>query len=256
VRGALEDNETMFPRAAVSLWIGVVAIAVSTLAAPHAADAGTSGETQTPNTAGQPAVEQIGPNLYRVGRIRVDVARRELTVGGTINPDVRTLEFIANARDGQRAYETAVTLDTDAFTFNTALLLIGLDRSRTRNAPKSHFDPARPEGDTVDISFECPGRECQRMPAEHLMYDQTTKSVLSKGTWVYTGSMFLPDGRYFAQVDGTLVSFVHDPASIIEYAAGAGLNRYGSIILNPNLGLPAGTNVTMTFRALRPAPAR
>ena len=224
---------------------------------PAIALAGQSPKPGEPQAApGQPAVERLGTNLYRVGRIRVDTARREISVAGSINPDVRTLEFIANGRDGLRAYETAVTLDTDAVTFNTALLLIGLDRSRSRNAPTRHFDAARPEGDAVEISFECAGRECQRMPAERLMYDQTMKEALAGGTWVYTGSAFLPDGRYLAQVDGSLVGFVHDPASIIEYAVGAGLNRYGSIVLNPNLGLSAGTAVTMTFKALRPPTAR
>jgi hypothetical protein len=233
---------------ALAILIPALALAAQAVESPR------PGAPQAP--PGQPAVEKLGPNLYRVGRIRVDTARREMSVAGTINPDVKTLEFIANGRDGLRAYETAVTLDTDAVTLNTALLLIGLDRSRSRKAPTRHFDPAIPEGDAVEISFECAGRECQRMPVERLMFDQTTKEPLAGGTWVYTGSAFLPDGRYLAQVDGTLVSFVHDPASIIEYAVGAGLNRYGSIILNPNLGLSAGTAVTMTFKALRPPAAR
>jgi hypothetical protein len=219
--------------------------------------AAQGGSTQKPaesqSAPNQPAVERLGPNLLRIGSIRVDTATRELTVGGTVNPDVRTMEFIANAREGLRAYETAVTLDTDGITFNAALLLIGLDRSRSKNAPTIHFDRAVPSGDTVEISIECPGRECQRFPAERLMYDQEAKGPLSNGTWVYTGSMFLPDGRYFAQVDGALIGFVHDPASIIEYAAGAGLNRYGSIILNPNLGLPSGTAILLKVKALRPS---
>jgi hypothetical protein len=197
----------------------------------------------------QPKVERLGPNLVRLGSIRVNTATRELTVAGTVNPDVRTLEFIANARDGVKAYETAVTLDTDAITFNAALLLLGLDRSRSKNIPTIHFDKATPIGDTVEIFIECPKKECQRLPAERLMYDQETKNTMANGSWVYTGSTFLPDGRYLAQVDGALVGFVHDPASIIEYAAGAGLNRYGSIVFNPMLGLSAGTAVTLTVKA-------
>jgi hypothetical protein len=228
---------------------------VFTVTAPAVAQRGNA--QKEPETAvNQAAVERLGPTLFRVGSIQVDVARRELSVAGTVNPDVRTLEFIANARDGARAYETVVTLQTDAVTFNTALLLIGLDRTRSRNAPTAHFDPAIPEGDTVEIFIECPGKECQRMPAERLMYDQDAKRTPEGGSWVYTGSTFLPDGRYLAQLDGSLVGFVHDPASIIEYAAGAGLNRYGSIIFNPNVGLIAGTNVTMIVRAVRPPPAR
>ena len=206
-------------------------------------------------TKGQPPVEKLGPNLLRVGTIRVDTAAREITVAGTVNPDVRTLEFIANARGGVKAYETAVTLDTDAITFNAALLLIGIDKSRSRNAPTRHFDPAVPAGDAVEITLDCPKRECQRVPAERLMLDQETKTTASKGTWVYTGSSFLSDGRYLAEVDGALIGFVHDPASIIEYAAGAGLNRYGTIVFNSNLGLSAGTGITLTVKAIKPAGA-
>lgn len=206
--------------------------------------------------ANQAAIERLGPTLYRVGSIHVDVARREITVMGTVNPDVRTLEFIANARGGLRAYETAITLDTDAITFNTALLLIGLDRTRSRNAPTAHFDPAVPVGDGVEIFLECPKGECERMPAERLMFDQDAKRSPDGGAWVYTGSSFLPDGRYLAQTDGSLVGFVHDPASIIEYSVGAGLNRYGSIVFNTTVGLAAGTAVTMTVRAVGPPRAR
>jgi hypothetical protein len=241
----------MSGRLTISIGLFVLATLAPRLAFAQVGGPPGAGEAQ--GNAKPPAVERLGPNLYRVGSIRVDVARREVSVAGTVNPDVRTLEFIANGRDGLRAYETAVTLDTDGVTFNTALLLIGLDRSRARNAPRNHFDPAVAEGDPVDVSITCPGHECQRMPAERLMYDTGTKRVLSGGSWVYTGSSFLPDGRYLAQIDGTLVSFVHDPASIIEYASGAGLNRYGSIVLNPNLGLPAKTAVTVIIRSLRPA---
>lgn len=213
---------------------------------------GAGGQKPAEGTPPQPQakVERLGPNLVRLGSINVNTATKELMVAGTVNPDVRTLEFIANARDGVKAYETAVTLDTDAITFNAALLLIGLDRSRSKNIPTAHFDKATPIGDTVEIFIECPKKECQRMPAERLMFDQETKTAASNGSWVYTGSSFLADGRYLAQVDGALVGFVHDPASVIEYAAGAGLNKYGSIVFNPNVGLAAGTAVTLTVKAL------
>ena len=217
-----------------------------------AAQAGPAGQKPADPAAPQPQakVERLGPNLVRLGTINVNTATKELMVAGTVNPDVRTLEFIANARDGVKAYETAVTLDTDAITFNAALLLIGLDRSRSKNIPTAHFDKATPIGDTVEITIECPKKECQRMPAERLMFDQESKTTAATGSWVYTGSSFLSDGRYLAQVDGALIGFVHDPASVIEYAAGAGLNKYGSIVMNPNLGLAAGTAITLTVKAV------
>jgi hypothetical protein len=199
-----------------------------------------------------PPVERLGPSLFRVASIQVDTAKRQITVTGKVNADVTTLEYIANTASGNKAYETAFTLDTDAYAFNASLLLIGLDRSRTRNAPRGHFDPSVPEGDKVEIFIECPKGECKRFPAERLIYDNQTKQPVSDASWVYTGSLVLPDGRYLAHVDGVLVSFSHNPASVIELASGAGLSKYGSIVLNPTLGLTPGAAITMTIRAIAP----
>jgi len=195
------------------------------------------------------AIEKVGPNLYRLGSVRVDTANREVSVSGKINPNVSTLEFVANTREGWRAYESAVTLDTNAITFNAALVLIGLDGSHAKGVPKFHFDPTALAGDVVTISLECPGGECQRMPAERVLYDQSKKEPVSGGRWIYTGSSFTPYGQYAADLGAVLVGFVHDPATIIEYSVGAGIGRYGQIVMNPNLGIAADTAITMTVKA-------
>jgi hypothetical protein len=156
---------------------------------------------------------------------------------------------VANTKDGWRAYESAVTLDTDAITFNAALLLIGLDGSHVKGTPKFHFDPTALTGDVVTIFLECPGGECARMPAERLMFDRQKKETVSGGKWIYTGSSFVPDGRFAADIGAVLIGFVHDPATVIEYSAGAGLGNYGQIVVNPNLGIPEGTAITLTVKA-------
>ena len=185
-----------------------------------------------------PPVEKVGDSQFRIGQVRIDTSRREVSVSGTVNAGVKVLEFIANTRSKRRAYESAVTLDADAIAYNAALLLIGLDPSRARGVPTRHFDPTTPEGDLVDIWLDCPRGECQHLPVERLMYDQEKKEALSGGTWVYTGSAFLPDGRYMADDGGVIIGFVHDPSSIIEYTGTGALNRFGAIVPNPTLGLP------------------
>src|SRR3954470_3995390 len=127
----------------VLLLIPALAAGQARESAPRSKDAQAS---PTP-----PTVEKLGDNLYRIGNIRVDTSRSEISVPGTINRDVTTLEFIANTRGGLKAYESALSLDTDAITFNTALILIGLNRTRARNTPTAHFDPATPDGDQVEI---------------------------------------------------------------------------------------------------------
>lgn len=199
-----------------------------------------------------PRIERTGPTTLRIGNITIDRAAREIRVTGTVNAKVQQLEFVANTPNGLKAYESALTLDTSAIAFNVALTIIGLDKAHARNVPRRHFDPATPEGDEVELWVECPGGECQRVPAERLLYDREKKAELTGGAWVYTGSSFIQNGPYWAEMDGVLIGFVHDPSSIIEYTGAAGLNRFGAIVMNPNLGLKEGGAVVFTLRAIAP----
>lgn len=214
---------------------------------------------ETPPTTAPP-VSKLGPNLYQLGEIRVDTSKREASVAGKVN-QVITLEFVANTRGGSKAYESALTLDTHAIAFNAAMLLIGLDKAHSR-VPTRHFDPQPPEGDRVELWIDwLRGSEKARTPVEQLLFDRETQRPIPASDWVYTGSVFLPESvlsptgtHYLADLDGVLIGFVHSPAPIIENVAGAGVQRYGSIVLNPNLGLAPETPITLTVKALGPSP--
>ncbi len=232
--------------------VSVGLLAITTVLGARGFAAAQDANAVQPN-AKPAAIEKLGPNLYRLGKIRVDTSNREVSVSGKINPDAQTLEFVANTKDGWRAYESALSLDTDAISFNAALVLIGLDGSHAKGQPKFHFDPSAVDGDAVVVTLECPGGECQRMPAERLMYDREKKEAVSGGKWIYTGSSFTPDNRYLADIGAVLIGFVHDPATVIEYSVGAGLGRYGQIITNPTLGLTPGTVIKITVKPAAPA---
>ena len=196
----------------------------------------------------QPPVEKLGPGRFRVGTIHVDTSAREISVPAHVN-QVEVLEFLANTRGGMKAYESALTLDTDAISFNLALVLIGLDRANAR-PPGWVFDPAEVKGDAVDMWLEVPrGDRRERLEIEQLLYDQSTKRPVRKGRWVYTGSTFLESGGYLAQVEGVLIGFMHSPAAVVEHADGIGIGGYGSIVLNPHLGLSPLMKLTLTLRA-------
>lgn len=206
--------------------------------------------SQAPPVAGQAqnqAVERLGKDLYRIGRTRVNTATREVTVTGTINP-VTVLEFLANPPRGLKAYESALTLDTDGVTFNTALVLTGLERTHARLLPGRVLD-----GDRVELWVDLPGPPPKRIRGERLIYDRSTNQEATDSAWIYTGSMFLENGRYLPDLDGVLIGFVQNRAAIIERTETYGVGRYGAIILNPNLGLQPGMTITLTVKALGPA---
>src|ERR1700722_9132129 len=90
------------------------------------------------------AVSKLGPGLFRIGEIKVDTTKREASAPGKVNA-VQTLEFVANTLGGMKAYESALTIDTNAITFNAAMLMIGLEKEHAK-VPTRHFDPIPPEG--------------------------------------------------------------------------------------------------------------
>lgn len=204
---------------------------------------GRSSARRTP-----PAPKKVGENLVRLGSILIDTKNNEVTVSGRVLPD-RILEFIASTKMGAKSYESAIELDTDAVTFNLAMIMIGLDRSRAV-VPQMHFGPTV-AGDPVDIWVEWgTGKASRKIRIDELLYDERAQKVPEMGAWVYTGSTMYPSGDFAAEVDGVLIGFVHDPASIIENTVGSGINAYGTIKLNPALKLQTGTAVKLTVKAI------
>ena len=208
------------------------------------------GHAQTKVRPPKSPVVKVRDGVYRVGMIEVDTVKKEMTVPGKANDNVSVLEFVANTAGGQKAYESAITMNTDGITFNTALLLIGMDPARSRT-PQRHFDPVAPKGDPLEIwvSWNIAGGT-KRVRIEQLLYDERTKLTMPEGPWVYTGSTFGQDGRYMADIDGVLIGFVHSPAPIIENPRKGAVDSYGSIVLNRNIGLLGGMPLVVTVKAV------
>ena len=208
----------------------------------------TDERPENPPKAAEP-VERLGPNLLRVGNVQVDTSAKEISVRGTVN-DVQNLEFLANTKDGFKAYESALELDTNAINFNLGLILIGLDSAHAV-VPRRQFDPELPRGDPVEIWIEWgESGSRRRIRAEQLVQDRITKELLTEGPWVYTGSVFTRErGAYLADIDGTLIGFMHTPSPILENPRPLP-GVFGNFIINPELNLKAGTSVLVTVRAL------
>ncbi len=204
---------------------------------------------RTPPPTAPSAIERLGKGLLRIGSIRIDSGKREISVPGTVN-DIQIVEFIANTKGGFKAYESAIELDANGINFNLALILIGLDKAHAV-APRYPKDPNLPAGDPVEIWIEwTDGGTTRRVRAEELVYNRETKQTLPEGAWVYTGSTFVADTTaYQADVDGVLIGFAHTPAAVIDRALPVP-EPYDANRINSALNLKPGTAVVLTVRAL------
>ena len=229
-------------------------VALSLCAIPAAAQQqpGKPPSPVHPDTPKPAAITKLSATTFRIGEMTIDTAAKTLSIAGTVN-DASTLEFLANTMKGAKAYESALTLNTNAVSFNAALLLLGLDPARSK--PSSvQFDPVAPEGDPVELSVTwIDGGKTRTAPIEELVFDQRSKRTLPKGPWVYTGSRFYDTGEhrfYLAEQDGVLIGFMHGPQSIIDNPRGDALGGFGFYVLNPSLGLKPNSQVTLTVKAL------
>jgi len=201
--------------------------------------------------APEPQVEDLGGGRYRIGTIEVDKEARRFTVPGTVIAlaDGAPIEFLAISRGGPKDYESLLELDVSAVEFNLACILIGLDRDKAVR-PQRHFDPVEVTGDVVDIRISWQGEDGEReIEIERLLKDANDAA---DHVWVYTGSLFLPDERYLAEIMGTLIGVVHDPGSIIQHQRGLGLGNYGAVTMDPDTAPPGGTPVSVTVFRVPP----
>jgi hypothetical protein len=66
--------------------------------------------------------------------------------------------------------------------------------------------------------------------------------------WIYIGSYLEPNSsRFGADTMGTVIGFVHDPASIVEHRTGLGIGAYGSVQVRKDRLPPIGTPVDLVL---------
>jgi len=193
------------------------------------------------------SIVKLGDNRFKIGNIVLDKTARSFEVPGKFLRTEPPIEFLAVAKNGQRGYESLLEFDVNVYEFNLACILIGLDTHKGL-PPKAHFDPTPVVGDAVeiDLHWEVNGKKYEHLASDFFLVNN---QKLKSGNWVYTGSTFLPKGGYLAEVaGGTLVGFVHDPASIIEHGQGFGPQSYGQLKLNKALIPAVNTPIKATFK--------
>ena len=204
----------------------------------------------------KPQIEKLGNEKYRIGSIRIDKTKRLITIPGKMlsYEGGKAIEFLATMKNGYKSYESVFMLDVNAFEFNLACILIGLDSSHAVPA-KFHFDSEPVKGDPVSIrvSWESNGKRVDYDVIELLTTGDAnpdTATVPSlPSIWSYTGSMFVEGDQYLAQMEGVLVGLVHDPASIIEHRTGLGLGNYGFVTIDASRAPQRGQEILITIQA-------
>jgi hypothetical protein len=194
-------------------------------------------------------VEKLGDERYRIGAITVDRSSSSFSVPGKIIHLTDALEYLAVSSNGMKEYESLLELTTLPGDFNLACILVGLDDENSVK-PRFQFDEEKAEGQRVAISLSWDNDgETETLSGANAL--QVGDDAFDDNHWVYIGSATGNYGKEFmADAGGTLISFVHDPYSIIDHRNGAGIGNYGLVTANVEVLPPIGTAITLTITVL------
>jgi hypothetical protein len=198
-----------------------------------------------------PRVVEYGPGLridYRVPLIEVDseVVMRQ-----------GALELFAYSRaQVPKEHETILRTDVSCDRVYQALGLIGLSPGRPMRYDVKTKTVELPTGDPVNVLVRYViERKTREQSACDWMLDAGTKKPMARTHWLFTGSRRDDDGRFAANIEGTLVTVVDFPSSLLGLPAShSESDSQLWLVANTDAIPPIGTRVVMILRPAEKAP--
>ena len=222
---------------------------VSAVADEQAAEQPQPKEPEANEKFATTPVEKLGDERYRIGAITVDRKTSSFSVPGKLIHLTDALEYLAVSSNGMKEYESLLELTTTPGDFNLACILVGLDDDNSVK-PRFQFDENKAEGQGVAISLSWDNNgESETLSGANAL--RVGDDAFDDNSWVYIGSTTGNYGKEFmANAGGTLISFIHDPYSIIDHRNGAGIGNYGLVTANTDILPPIGTAILLTVTVL------
>jgi hypothetical protein len=199
-----------------------ISFAVLGAAAARAQDAPSPSVAPPPAA---PAVQEVRPGIFRIGRVTLDKARREVRFPAFINQREGLVEYLLVGTQG-KTHESILRTDVRPFYLHTAMLLLGAKTGGEPAGaalPPSALDNAYlataplPPGIPVAISLQwkLPGKDPVTRDAETLITNTKTAAPMTAGNWIYNGSLF-DHGQFMADQELSIVAVVTDPVALIN----------------------------------------
>jgi len=163
-------------------------------------------------------VKKVGPGLFEVGTIALDLNTRQARVPGRINMTRGIIEYLAVMDGRGKLHESVLALDVQPSLLQLALILLGLEPGELAPGDPVARTPPRlvKRGDPVVLWVEWRHEgKTTRVLADTLVFNRETQKPLAGNTWNFTGSFFAPRG-FVADMTGSLVATWLDYRAILN----------------------------------------
>jgi hypothetical protein len=167
-------------------WLWVVAV-LSCLAA----------DPKQPDTN---VIRQIDANTLQIGAVRIEAKEKRLIIPATVNMVEGPIEYVLVSATG-KLHESIFKTTAEPVHIQTAALLLLKTPALTNRPPLVRVQ--------VELS------PTNSRAAEELIENTKPDARLAPGSWRYNGSRIV-DGTFIAQRDGSIISIIADPDTLIE----------------------------------------
>ncbi len=159
----------------------------------------------------------------KIGEVTLNKKTRTITFPGSINMDHGEMEYLL-VQEGGKTHESLLVTKVEPFQIHVAMLLLGVKvPAQPAEAPPpdaidAHYlkTAPKPKGGSVLIFVRwTEDGKTVAVHAEDMMFDDAVKKPMTRGPWVYNGSM-LSRGVFLAQQDRSIASLVIDPSALIN----------------------------------------
>lgn len=192
-------------------------------------------------------ISKIGAGIFQVGKVRLDKEKRTITLPASVNMREGNIEYVLVHTTG-KVHESLFKTDAEPYHVNLAFLLLGakggIVKTKTPEKKTSEIN-----GDRVEVFVAWTNETTKaesRLRAEDFIWDVGHKQAASRDGWIYNGSRII-DGIFLAQRDGSMISTIADPDSLMNNPR-SGRDNDDAWLVNTTNTPPVNTTVQVTIQ--------
>ncbi len=190
------------------------------LAVPLAAAAQPATRPAGGDAATQPATAAI-TRPARFEGLTLDVKAGRVIIDAKVVLQAGALEFLL-CRGEAKAHESILSTDARPSDVHAALLALGLTPGKPAqwSAPSELHEPVflPPRGPKVRVSLRWTDTDGQARSGAASEWLESTgeNGAEAPDEWVFIGSQIMPDGRYWANIEGEVISVANFASSVLD----------------------------------------
>ncbi len=198
-----------------------------------------------------PPTTRPASKVVKIGKVRVDLKKREVSFDSAVCLEEGALEFLL-VQWQSKTHESILHTEAKASHIHAGLLMLGLTAGKparwSGRQIGGRFLPPAGAGVKVKMVWEDADGKVRSCAAGEWLSGQEGQKIQRPDHWVFVGSDILPGGRYWAELDGEIISLTNFASAVLDVPfRSTSVNDLRGIFANTNVVPATGTQVEVVI---------